>query len=152
MQRLGASRDTLSDTLARLEELGVIVREQGPGRPHYHLTPMGEHLAPFCMDAVAQIGGTDLLGVALKKWPMLVAVAVGRGANRYNEMKAMLPGITPRSLALALKDLQAAEMVHREVDAGYPPAAAYTLTEKGWQFFPMLDRLCTAADEATRIC
>jgi DNA-binding HxlR family transcriptional regulator len=147
---LSASRDTLTDTLAKLEQSGAVTHEQGVPRPPYRLTPVGEHVGSECVAAVAAIAGTDVLPIALKKWPMLVAVAIGRGATRYNEMKALLPGITARALAIALKDLQAAALVHREVGHGYPPAAAYTLTEKGLAFLPVLDRLCIAAEEATR--
>lgn len=147
---LPASRDTLTDTLTRLEQSGVVTHEAGVARPRYRLTSIGDQVGAACVAAVAEIGGTDVLPIALKKWPMLVAVAVGRGASRYNEMKAQLPGITARALALALKDLQAAGMVHREVSHGYPPAATYSLTEKGLRFLPVLDGLCTAASEATR--
>jgi DNA-binding HxlR family transcriptional regulator len=147
---LSASRDTLTDTLAKLEESGAVTHEQGVPRPRYSLTPVGEGVGEACLATVAAIGRTDILPIALKKWPMLVTVAIGRGATRYNEMKAMLPGITARALALALKDLQGAGMVHREVGHGYPPTATYTLTEKGLHFLPVLDRLCIAAEEATR--
>jgi len=148
---LSASRDTLADTLAKLEQSGAVTHEQGIPRPRYQLTPVGEHVGSACVAAVTAIAGTDVLPIALKKWPMLVAVALGRGASRYNEMKAQLPGITARALALALKDLQAAGMVHREVSHGYPPAATYSLTEKGLRFLPVLDHLCTAASEATAV-
>ncbi len=147
---LSASRDTLTDTLAKLEQSGVVTHEPGVSRPRYGLTRVGQCVGAACLATVATIGRTDVLPIALKKWPMLVAVAIGRGATRYNEMKAMLPGITARALALALKDLQGAGMVHREVSHGYPPAATYSLTEKGLAFLPVLDQLCTAAEEATR--
>lgn len=148
-RRLAASRDTLTDTIARLEASGVVTHESGVPRPHYHLTHMGEQVGDAALATVAAIRGTDLLPIALKKWPMLVAVAIGRGAERYNEMKAMLPGITARALALALKDLQAAGMVDREVSHGYPPVARYSLSEDGLQIFPVLDRLCTASEDAS---
>jgi DNA-binding HxlR family transcriptional regulator len=147
---LPASRDTLTDTLAKLEQSGVVTHETGVARPRYRLTPVGERVGGACVAAVAAIGRTDVLPIALKKWPMLAAVAIGRGATRYNEMKAQLPGITARALALALKDLQAAGLVRREVGHGYPPTATYTLTEKGLSFLPVLDRLCSEADLATR--
>lgn len=149
-RRLAASRDTLADTIARLEASGVVTHESGVSRPHYRLTRMGEQVGDAALATVAAIRGTDLLPIALKKWPMLVAVAIGRGAGRYNEMKAMLPGITARALALALKDLQAAGMVDREVSHGYPPVARYSLTAKGLELLPVLDRLCQASEEASR--
>ncbi len=149
-RRLAASRDTLADTIARLEASGVVTHDSGVSRPHYRLTAVGEQVGDAALATVAAIRGTDLLPIALKKWPMLVAVAIGRGAGRYNEMKAMLPGITARALALALKDLQAAGMVDREVSHGYPPVARYSLTAKGLELLPVLDRLCQASEEASR--
>lgn len=148
-RRLPASRDTLTETIARLEAAGVVMHESGVPRPQYRLTPVGEQLGDAALATVAAIRGTDLLSIALKKWPMLVAVAIGRGATRYNEMKAMLPGITARALALALKDLQAAGMADREVSHGYPPAARYSLTPKGLEILPVLDRLCQASEDAS---
>lgn len=149
-RRLAASRDTLTETLTRLEASGVVTHETGVSRPHYCLTPMGERVGDAALATVEAIAGTDLLPVALKKWPMLVAVAIGRGATRYNEMKAMLPGITARALALALKDLQAAGLIEREVSHGYPPVARYSLSARGRALFPVLDRLCVAAEDAAR--
>jgi DNA-binding HxlR family transcriptional regulator len=149
-RRLAASRDTLTETLTRLEASGVVTHEAGVSRPHYCLTPVGERLGDAALATVEAIRRTDLLPIALKKWPMLVAVAIGRGATRYNEMKAMLPGITPRALALALKDLEAAGLVDREVSHSYPPAARYSLSPRGTQLFPVLDRLCVAAEHAVR--
>jgi DNA-binding HxlR family transcriptional regulator len=90
----------------------------------------------------------EVLPAALKKWPMLVCVALGRGATRYNETKAALPGITARALALALKDLALAGMVERTVEDGYPPAPTYMLSAKGQLFFPAIDALCRACDAA----
>ena len=142
-RRLPASRDTLTETIARLEAAGVVMHKSGVPRPQYRLTPVGEQLGDAALATVAAIRGTDLLSIALKKWPMLVAVAIGRGATRYNEMKAMLPGITARALALA------PGMADREVSHGYPPAARYSLTPKGLEILPVLDRLCQASEDAS---
>jgi DNA-binding HxlR family transcriptional regulator len=145
---LSASRDTLTETLAKLEANGVVSRERSGGRTQYALTALGQKVGASCVPLVDLIGDTDVLPVALKKWPMLVAVALGRGAERYNEAKAMLPGITARALALALKDLQSVGLVDRTVEHGYPPSPSYTLTERGRKFFPALDALCRACADA----
>ena len=42
-----------------------------------------------------------------------------------------MPGVTPRALALALKDLQAAELVERRIEDAYPPRALYLPTPQG---------------------
>jgi DNA-binding HxlR family transcriptional regulator len=95
---LPASRDTITETLAKLEANGVIVREHSEGRTVYTLTRLGLDVGSACVPLLRLVGETDLRNVGLKKWPLLVAVALGRGAERYNEAKAALPGITARSL------------------------------------------------------
>ncbi|MEO8538169.1 MAG: winged helix-turn-helix transcriptional regulator [bacterium] len=146
--RFAASRDTLTDTLARLETNGVVERQHPGKRTVYSLTPLGQAVGATCVPLVELVAETNALEVALKKWPMLVITALGRGATRYNEAKAALPGITARALAIALKDLQADEMVTRTVDQGYPPTPTYLLSARGMLFYPALDALARACEEA----
>jgi len=145
---LAASRDTLTETLAKLEANGVVERQHPGKKTIYSLTELGNAVGATCIPLVELIANTDVFPIALKKWPMLVAVALGRGATRYNEAKAALPGITARALALALKDLQAVGLIERTVDQGYPPAPNYELSEKGQRFFGPLDDLCRACETA----
>lgn len=147
--RLPASRDTLTDTLAKLEANGVIARRHQGKKTLYQLTALGGAVGAACVPLVDLIGRSDVLDLALKKWPMMVVVALGRGATRYNETKAALPGITARALAIALKELQAAGMVTRTVDEGYPPTPTYVLADKAKPFFLPLDELCRACDGAS---
>jgi DNA-binding HxlR family transcriptional regulator len=147
---MSASRDTLTDTLAKLEANGVIERlpPRRP-RPRYALTTLGHRVGATCIPLVELVTEMpEVRSAALKKWPMLVCVALGRGATRYNETKAALPGITARALALALKDLALAGMVERIVEDGYPPSPVYVLSAKGQRFFPALDELCRACEAA----
>ena len=131
VNRLGAPRDTVRRTLDTLVEAGLVQRNPGYGhplRPEYVLTPEGEPVARRCVRLLDAIGGRADLG--LKKWSMPVLVALG-GATRFSELRAALPGVTPRALAIALKDLQAAGLATREVLAAYPPSTAYRLTDEG---------------------
>lgn len=153
VQRLGASRETLAETLASLGETGLVARTYpGPAaRPQYLLTAVGETLALACIDAVVAVREAVAVEVALKKWPMIVLIAMGRGAARYRELKAVLPGITGRALGLALNNLTAAGFATRTVDDGYPPGTAYHLTPAGQALFPVMDRLARACAFATSI-
>lgn len=146
-RELAASRDTLAGTLSRMEENGVITRV-GAQRPTWDLTPIGREVGAACIAAVHAVNQAEipgLLSLALRKWPMLVLIAIGRGGSRYNELKNMLPGITARALALALKDLQSHGIVNRLVEDGYPPAAVYSLTAAGQALFPAMDAIAVAA-------
>lgn len=144
----GAARDTLGETLRRLEQAGVVTRQRTTTGTRCDLAPAGRAVGAACVEAVETVRNMDIVPLALKKWPMLVLVAVGRGATRYSHIEAELPGITPRALALALKDLQAAGLVDRTVEHTYPPTSIYRLSEKGRDLFPVMDRLCRAAAEA----
>ncbi|GIW13916.1 MAG: hypothetical protein KatS3mg062_1355 [Tepidiforma sp.] len=149
LQRIfGASRDTFAQTLRALEAAGVLVRQ--PDRRSYRcdLTKAGRVVGQACIEAVETVRAMEIVPLALKKWPMLVLVAVGRGASRYSRIEDDLPGITPRALALALKDLNDAGLVERTVEHTYPPTSRYTLTPRGQELFPVMDRLCSAAAQA----
>lgn len=145
-ERMAASRDTLTDTLAKLEANGVVERQHPGRRTVYALTPLGRRVGEKCVPMVELVARTGTRDVALKKWPMLVLTALGRGAKRYNEAKSALPGITARALAIALKDLQAGGLIDRTIDEGYPPAPLYVLSTLGQEFFPPLDELCSACE------
>jgi len=147
--RLSASRDTLTDTLTGLAINGVVTHQPGEGlrpRPRYILTPSGEFVGEACVGAVGVIVETGLRDVALKKWPMLVLIAAGRGATHFGELQAALPGVTSRALALALKDLEMNGLVDRTIGDGYPPAPVYRLTLLGEALFPAMDVLATACE------
>ena len=149
-RRLGSSRDTLSETLTALVEAGIVRHNDffgQPVRPEYTLTERGRRLGEPCLAAVGAVRDTAMLGIALKKWPMLALVAVGRGASRYNELKGVLTGITSRALAMALKDLEEAGLVERTVAESYPPSVHYRLTDGGLAVFPTMDVLVTACEE-----
>ena len=62
---------------------------------------------------------------------MPVVFALGEGPMRFSELRDALEGVSPRALALALKDLEAAGLVDRRVTDDYPPATVYRLTSSG---------------------
>lgn len=144
---LGASRETLSQTLDDLCANGVVARPT-VRRGAYTLTDSGKIVGETCGGCVRVVQETDTVQVALKKWPMLVLTACGRGGERYGELQEMLPGITPRALAQALRDLEGAELVMRVTDPGNSRSAAYRLTGRGQFMFPELDALVSACDDA----
>ena len=126
---LGVSRESLRRTLAALIELGLVARNPGYGhplRPEYVLTARGEQVAQRCSRLLTALGAAR--EVALRKWSLPVLLALRR-AGRFSELRNELPGITPRALAMALKDLQAAGFVERRVDEdAYPPTVVYAAT------------------------
>jgi DNA-binding HxlR family transcriptional regulator len=125
---LGVGRESLKRTLESLVALGLVARNPGYGhplRPEYVLTPRGRPVATRCTKLLDALNGaTD---VALRKWTLPVLAALRR-PSRFSELRAGLPTITGRALALALKDLQAAGLVERRIEDAYPPTAVYVPT------------------------
>ena len=128
--RLGVTPDSLRRTLNALIDDGLVARNPGYGhplRPEYVLTDEGRHVAGVCDRLLAILNGLE--DVALRKWSMPVVHALGPGAMRFSELRAAL-AVSPRALTLALKELQAAELVERTVTDDYPPASVYRLTSR----------------------
>jgi DNA-binding HxlR family transcriptional regulator len=124
-RRLGVGADSLRRTLAALREEGLVERNPGYGhplRPEYVLTDRGTAVAPGCAALLELARGRE--DVLLKKWSLPVLAALDR-PRRFSELRARLAGVTPRALALTLRELEAAGLVCREVTIDYPPAVLY---------------------------
>lgn len=148
VNRLGASRDTVSFTLKHLISTGIVMKNPGyghPMRPEYILTGAGERLGGSCVALVAAIDSMDIGSVAFKKWPMPVMAAIGRGADRFSNLLGHLQGVTPRALTGALRDLDRIDVVERMVIDTWPPYPHYALADAGELLMPALDDLCLAA-------
>ena len=133
VNRLSISRDSLRRTLDSLITQGWVIRNPGHGhpmRPEYILTPSGYRLAPWCarVCAVLRVAGIEDLG--LRKWSLPIVLTLRRGRKRFSELKSGLPGLTARSLTLALKQLHAAGLIERHVTGEFPPATYYQLTRR----------------------
>ena len=131
---LGLSRESLRRTLTALIDGGLVGRNPGYGhplRPEYVLTTSGERIAAACRPLVERLRRSGLEEVGLKKWSMPVVFVLGDGPLRFSELRDALDGISPRALALALKDLEASGLVDRRVTDDYPPATVYRLTRSG---------------------
>lgn len=128
-RKLGAGGDSLRRALDTLIELGYVRRNKGYGhplRPEYLLEPGGREPARVAA-GVLRAGPQDVL---LRKWSVPVLAAIG-ASRRFSELRADLPGVSPRALALSLQDLEAAALVTREVLPTRPPTTAYRATAAG---------------------
>lgn len=73
-----------------------------------------------------------MISAVTKKWFLLVLNQIGnRGTMRYNQLFNELSGISPKSLADTLKELQEAKLIEREIKEGAPPKVEYSLTQNG---------------------
>jgi DNA-binding HxlR family transcriptional regulator len=127
---LGLSRESLRRTLAALIDGGLVGRNPGYGhplRPEYVLTRAGAPVASACLPLVEALRRSGLEEVGLKKWSLPTIQALAGGPLRFSALREALDGVSPRALALALKDLEAAGLVERRVSNDYPPATSYRL-------------------------
>ncbi len=144
VNHLGASRDAVTMTLRHLIEKGIVVRNTGyghPMRPEYLLTRAGERLAEPSLGLVQVVEANELGGLAFRKWPMPVVLAIGQGADRFSVMRQSLDGLTPRALTGVLRELDRREVIEREVKESWPPYPSYALAPVGEALLPSLDRL-----------
>jgi DNA-binding HxlR family transcriptional regulator len=140
VQQLSVSRDSLSRSLTFLGEQGW-VRHRAAREPHYLLTPGGQRLAPPCLEIVEIVEAGGIADAAFRRWTLPIARALAGWSPRFQELRAMLPDISPRALTLALKEMQRAGLVDRQVVGGYPPTAQYRLSGRGEPLLPPLLRL-----------
>ena len=147
---LGLSGESLRRTLTALMDAGLVGRNPGYGhplRPEYVLTSSGEQIAVGCRPLAERLRRGDLEEVGLKKWSMPAVYALADGPQRFSELRERLEGISPRALALALKDLEAAGLVDRQVTDDYPPATVYRLTKSGRPLAGLLRQVAAPTSE-----
>ncbi|GGR22236.1 winged helix-turn-helix transcriptional regulator [Deinococcus ruber] len=71
------------------------------------------------------------LAVIDGKWTTLLLRDLLSGTKRFGELRANLPGISPKTLTDRLRDLERHGVLTRTVYPEIPPRVDYTLTEKG---------------------
>jgi DNA-binding HxlR family transcriptional regulator len=76
------------------------------------------------------------------RWKAAVIDQLFRGAKRFSELKRGVAGITQRTLAQQLRDLQHTGIVERTVYPDRPPRVVYTITSLGESLRPLLDVMC----------
>lgn len=66
------------------------------------------------------------------KWKVLILWALhADGTLRFGQLRREVPGISERILAIQLRDLEKAGLVHRVVHHQVPPKVEYSLTTFG---------------------
>jgi DNA-binding HxlR family transcriptional regulator len=73
------------------------------------------------------------------KWTMLVVRDLAQGRTRFCELERSLAGISPRTLSLRLRELEAEGVVERRTFAEVPPRVEYALTDKGHALIPIIE-------------
>ncbi|MBM4268949.1 MAG: helix-turn-helix transcriptional regulator [Deltaproteobacteria bacterium] len=78
------------------------------------------------------------LEVISGRWKVMVIYWLLRGERRFNQLQRDLAGITHRTLAKQLKEMEADGLVERRDYGEIPPRVEYPLTELGRSLEPVL--------------
>ena len=83
----------------------------------------------------------DVLDIIGGKWSMPIIYILSKGKMRFKELERSVEGINTRMLVKELKNMEANEIITREVFATVPPTVEYTLTLKGQKLIPSITSL-----------
>jgi len=75
------------------------------------------------------------------KWTLLVIRDLADGCSRFCELERSLGGISPRTLSLRLRSLEAEGIVQRRTYPEVPPRVEYSLTTKGRALVPLIEQM-----------
>ncbi|MDO9633226.1 MAG: helix-turn-helix domain-containing protein [Humidesulfovibrio sp.] len=73
------------------------------------------------------------------KWKPIILYHLGvNGVQRFSELGRGMPDVTDRMLTRQLRELEADQLINRQVYRQVPPKVEYSLTELGLGLFPLL--------------
>jgi DNA-binding HxlR family transcriptional regulator len=75
------------------------------------------------------------------KWTLLIIRDLAVGRSRFCELERSLDGISPRTLSLRLRALEAEGIVERRTYPEVPPRVEYWLTTKGQALVPLIEHM-----------
>src|SRR6476646_11366543 len=81
------------------------------------------------------------------KWTILLIRDLADGRSRFCELERSLEGISPRTLSLRLRALEAEGIVERRTYPEVPPRVEYRLTTKGRALVPLIEQMRTYGRE-----
>ncbi len=134
LRGLGVARPSLRRALDGLVERGLVRRNPGYGhplRPELLLLSPGRALGPPAAALLSAAERAEARDAVLRKWSLAVLVALAAGRERFSALQSALGAITPRALTQALRELEEARLVARDVFADAPPSVRYRLTPAG---------------------
>lgn len=75
------------------------------------------------------------------RWKVLIIHHLLEGTQRFGELTRRLSGVSARTLARQLRELEADGIIDRRVFAQVPPKVEYSLTPLGRQLTPILNAM-----------
>ena len=74
-----------------------------------------------------------------RRWLLSIVYASLAGAQRFNEFRQSVQGISPKTLSDRLVELEQAGVLERHVVPANPPYAEYRLTARGRRLRPVVE-------------
>jgi len=133
IRKLNASDRAIRQSLDYLAEQGWVERNPGYGhplRPEYIVTPGGSSIGSFAVSIAAKLG-PDRAHLATDRWALPVLASMESWPQRFNELQQRNAPVSPRALAMTLKQLVEVCLLKRTVTEGFPPSVAYELASDG---------------------
>ena len=81
------------------------------------------------------------------KWKGVLLYHLLDGPVRFNQLRRLLRNCTQRMLTNQLRELEADELVHREIYPQVPPKVEYSLTPRGRTLEPVIMALKAWGEE-----
>ena len=82
------------------------------------------------------VGATlDLIG---GKYKALILWHLAKSKLRFSQLNKLIPGATAKMLTQQLREMEAQDLIHREVFPVVPPKVEYSLTDLGKSLMPVL--------------
>ncbi len=75
------------------------------------------------------------------RWTLVILRDLAKGSQRFSELEGASGGISPRTLADRLRQMESDGMLKRESFREIPPRVQYTLTKKGVAALPVIEAL-----------
>jgi DNA-binding HxlR family transcriptional regulator len=80
----------------------------------------------------------SVLDLIAGRWKVLIIYYLLQGERRFNQLQRDLGGITHRTLAKQLREMEAAGLVERHDHGEIPPRVDYRLSKRGKSLEPIL--------------
>jgi len=84
-----------------------------------------------------------------RRWTARILIELGQRPMRFNELARAVPAAR-RIVVERLRELQDADLVERRVDPGPPITSMYSITARGEELIPHLERLRVVAERLQR--
>lgn len=90
------------------------------------------------MDNTVNCPVSTTLNLVGGKYKALILWHLSEHKLRYSQLNKLIPGATAKMLTQQLREMEAQNLIHREVYPVVPPKVEYSLTDLGISLMPVL--------------